>query len=71
MNPLRKSVLTIGGLVLLSSGLASTWLTAGFIASEVPSIGCEDLFDRFHPEWHWQPSNPWLPCFGQCNRPFL
>lgn len=71
MNSLRKVLLTLAGTVLVSAAVTSTWLTARAIVQELPSVGCEDLFNRLHPEWHWRTSKSWPPCFGLCNETSL
>ncbi len=66
MNSVRKIVLSLAGVVLVSASITCTWMILRAVTNEVPAIGCEDLFYRLHPEWHWKPAKQWPPCFGLC-----
>lgn len=66
MNSVRKIFLSLAGVVLVSASITCTWMTFPSVANEIPAIGCDDLFNRLHPEWHWKPAKPWPPCFGLC-----
>lgn len=71
MNASRKIVLSLVGIVLLSSAITSTWLTIHAIGCDAPIFGIEDLLNRTHPEWRGRQWHPWQPCFGLCKEPFL
>jgi hypothetical protein len=40
MNSLRKILLSLAGVVLVSSSITCTWMTLRSVANEIPAIGC-------------------------------